>query len=79
MFGVNYINESIQWLGVPDPLKTDGPPWIDNILDTSPAWGAGGTATNLNWGSQPGGPYGSFSIPLSDPVRTMPACVFRIP
>ena len=36
MFGVNSINESVQWLGVPAPLRTDGPPWTDNILAPSP-------------------------------------------
>ena len=31
MFGVNYINGSVQWLGVPDFLRNDGPPWTDHI------------------------------------------------
>ena len=63
MFGVNFIHGSIQWLGVPAPLRTDGPPWTDNILVPSPAWGTGGTATNLNWVVQQGGPYGSVAVP----------------
>ena len=29
MFGVNSINISVQWLGVPKFLRTDGPPWTD--------------------------------------------------
>ena len=37
MFRVNPINESVQWLGVPDTTRTDVLPWTDNILDTSPA------------------------------------------
>ena len=37
MFGVKPINGSVQWLDVPDPLRTDGPPWTDNILAPSPA------------------------------------------
>ena len=37
MFGVNSINGSIQWLGVPYPLRTDGHPWADNMLIPSPA------------------------------------------
>ena len=48
MFGRNSINGSFQWLGSPNPLSTDGTPWTDNILAPSPAWGIGGTATNLN-------------------------------
>ena len=77
MFRVNSINGSVQWLGVPAPLRTDGPPWTDNILVPSPAWGTGGTATNLNWGSHLGVTYGSFDVPWSGPVRSMPAYVRR--
>ena len=73
MFRVNYINGSIQWLVIPDPLSTDGPPWTNNILVTSPAWGTGVTATNSNWGSQPGRPYGSIAVPWSGPICAMPA------
>ena len=62
MFEINPINRSVEWLGVPDPLRTDGPPWTDNILAPSPDLGTGGTAINTNWGSQPGGPYVSFAI-----------------
>ena len=28
IFGVNSINGSVQWLDVPDPLRTDGPPGL---------------------------------------------------
>ena len=73
MFGVNSINGSIQWLGVPAPLRTDGPPWADNILVPIPAWGNGGTSTNSNWVSQPGGPYESAAIPWCGPVRAIPS------
>ena len=52
MFGVNYINGSVQWLGVPSQLRTYGPPCTDNILVTGPAWLTGGNATNSNWGGQ---------------------------
>ena len=55
MFEINPINRSVEWLGVPDPLRTDGPPWTDNILAPSPDLGTGGTAINTNWGIQPGG------------------------
>ena len=54
-------------------------PWTDNIFAPSPAWGIGGTATNPNYGSQPGGLYGSFSVSWSGPVRAMPAYVHMSP
>ena len=79
MFVVNSINGSVQWLGVPDPLRTDGPPSADNILAPSPSWGTGGTATNPNWGIQPGGPYGSVAIPWSGIVCSMSDSVRRSP
>ena len=68
MFGVNYINGSVQWLGVLAPLRTDGPPWTGNILAPSPAWGTVGTPTNPNWVSQPGNPMAVF-----------PSCVVVLP
>ena len=43
------INGSFEFLGVPDPLRTNCPPWIDNFLVPSSAWGVGVTVTNLNW------------------------------
>ena len=79
MFRVNSINGSVQWLGVPAPLRTDGPPWTDNILVPTPAWVTSGTATNLNWGSQPGGSYGSVSFLWSGPIRAMPSYIRRSP
>ena len=48
MSGVKYINEIFQWLGIPAPLRNDGPPWTDNILAPSLSWGTGGTSTNPN-------------------------------
>ena len=78
MFGVNGINGSVQWLGIPAPLRNYGPPYTNNILATSPDWVTGGTDTNPNWGSQPGGPYGSVAVLWSGLVRSMPAYVRRI-
>ena len=77
MFGVNSINGSFQWLGVTTPLRNDGPPWTDNTLDSSPSWVTSGTATNPNWGIQPGGLYGSVAVLWSGPVFAMPAYAFR--
>ena len=75
MFGVNSINGSVQWLGFPAPLRTDVPPWTDNILAPSPAWGTGDNSTNPNWGSQPGETYGSVAVPWSGPVCAITAYI----
>ena len=79
MFGVNYVNGSVLWLGVPATLSTNGFPWTDNILATSPDWGTGVTATNPNWEIQHGGPYDSFSVPWSGPVCAIPVYNCRSP
>ena len=79
MFGVNPINKSVQWLGVPDFLVTDGIPWTDNILALSSSWVNCGTTTNPNWVSQPGGPYGSATVLWSGTVCVIPAYVLRTP
>ena len=79
MFGRKSINGSVDFLGVSAPLRTYAPPWIDNILVPSPAWGAGGTTIDPNWGIQPGGPYGSVSIMWSGTIPAMPAYVRRSP
>ena len=73
MFVKKPIKGSFDFLGVPDPLRNNGPPWIDNILVPSPAWGVGGTVTNSNWGSQPGGRYGSVSVLWRGAVPFRPA------
>ena len=56
------INGSFEFLGVPGPLRNNGPYWIDNILVPILAWGVGDTVTNLNWGSQPEGFYNGVSV-----------------
>ena len=71
MFGINSINGSVQWLGVPDFLRTDGPAWTANLLDTHPSWGDQGYSTNPNWGSQYGGHSDSVSIPWDCPVHVL--------
>ena len=48
VFGVNPIYGRVQYLGVPFLMMTYGHPWTNNILDPSPSWGTGGTATNTN-------------------------------
>ena len=79
MFRANYINGSVQWLGVSSPPRTDVPTWTDNILAPSPARGTDGTDTNPNCQSHPGGPYDSVVVPWSCPIRSMLAYVGRIP
>ena len=78
MFCVNFINGNVQWLGIPDFLRTNGPPCTDNLLDPGPSWVYGGTTTNQNWGSKPRGPYGSVSVSWNCPVLVRPAYVRRI-
>ena len=48
MLGVNSISGSVQWLGIPDFLSTNGPPWTTNILAPHPIWGYRGSSTNPN-------------------------------
>ena len=45
------INGSFEFPGVPDPLRTNGTYWVDNLFVPIPDWGVGGTVTNLSWGS----------------------------
>ena len=75
MFGVNSINGSFQWLGVPAPLSTDGTPWTNYILVPITDCGTGGTATNLNWGSQHIRSCGSVAVSWSSPLCAMLAYV----
>ena len=35
-FGRNSINGSVEWLGFPDFLRTDGPTWTENVLAPHP-------------------------------------------
>ena len=79
MFGLNSINGIFQWLGVTDLPRTDGPPMTDDLLAPGPSWGDGGTTTNTNGGSEPGGPYVRVAIPWSRLVRVIPAYICSIP
>ena len=63
MFGINSINVSVEWMGVPDFLRTYGPAWNANLLSPCPSWVDGGSTTNPNWGSQSGGYSRGFSVP----------------
>ena len=72
MFGRNFINESVEWLGVPDFHRTDGPAWTANILAHHPSWGDRGSSTNPNWVSKSGGYSGGVSISWNFPVHVLP-------
>ena len=72
MFGRNYINRSVQWLVVPDFLRTDGPTWTDNLLAPYFSLGDRGYTTNQNWGSQSGEGSDSVSVPCNRPVCVLP-------
>ena len=63
MFGNFSINRSVEWLGITDFHRTNGPPWTANILSPSPSWETGGSTTNPNWGSQYGRASESVSVP----------------
>ena len=55
MFGRNYINGSVEWLGVPNLLSNDGPPWTLNLLAPYDDWRGRGSSTSPNLGSGSGG------------------------
>ena len=60
-------------------MRTNGPYQIDNLLVPIPDWGVGGTVAYLDWGGQPGGRYGSFSVPWCGAIPTRPAYLPRSP
>ena len=78
MFIRNSINGSVEWLGVPDLLSTNGPACTVNILAPHPSWRDRGSSTNPNWVSQSGGVFGSVSIPWNHPVRFLPVYHCRV-
>ena len=78
MFGRISINRSAELFGVPDFHRTGGPFWDDNLLVVRSSWGDGGTTTHQNWGSKPGGPYGSVAVPWNCPVHVLPVNIRRI-
>ena len=47
MFERKSINGSFEWMGIPDFLRTDGPPWYSNLLDPYVDWKRRGTSTSL--------------------------------
>ena len=78
IFGRNYINGSVEWIGVPDLPRNDGPPWTLNILATYDNLGDRGSSTSPNWGSGSGGNSDSVYILQNWPARVLPVYHQRI-
>ena len=78
MFGRNSINGSVKWLGVPNILRNDGPPWNLNILAPYANWGGRGFSTSPNLGSFYGGYFDGVSINWNHPDRVLPIYHLRI-
>ena len=78
MFFRNSINIIVEWLGIPEFLRTDGPAWTANLLDPHPSWGDKGSRTNPNLGNQFGGASIGVSIWWNRPVRVLPVYHRRI-
>ena len=72
MFGRNSINESVEWLGVPDFLNNYGRPWTVNVLAPYASWGDIGSSTNQNWGSQYVGGSERVFVLYNFPVHVLP-------
>ena len=78
MFGRNYIDGSVEWVGIPDLLRNDVPPWTANILAPYHSWGYQGPSINLDWGSGFGGNSNSISVLWSLPTRVLPIYHWRV-
>ena len=72
MFGRKLIKESFELIGVPDFLRSDGPPWDINLLAPYADWGRGGPSTNQKLSSGSGGYSESVHINCNRPARNLP-------
>ena len=70
--GKKSINESFEWMGVPNFLRDDGPLWTANILAPYVNCGRGGTSTSHNLISGSGGYSSSVHINCNRPTRDLP-------
>ena len=77
-FGRNSINGSVEWLEVPDFLRTDVPLWNANILDPHHIWGDQGYITNTNWSCCYGVHSNGVSVPWNRPMCVLPVYHRRI-
>ena len=57
MLGRKTINVSVKWIGVPNFLRTDGPPWTLNLLSPYSNWVDRGSSTSPNLVSGYGGVF----------------------
>ena len=78
MFGRNSINGSVEWLGVRNLLRIDGPPWNLNILTPCANWGDRGSSISPNLGIGSGGCFCGVSINCNYPARVLPIYYRRI-
>ena len=74
----NPINGIVEWLGVPDFLRTDATACTANFLAPHPSWWCRGSSTNRNWGSQSGGDSDIVSIPWNRYICFLPVYHRRI-
>ena len=78
MFGRNYINGSVEWIGFPNLLRNDGPPWNLNILAPYAKLGDIDSSTSTHWGSGSEGNCDSVSISWNRPTCVLPVYHRRI-
>ena len=72
MFGRNSIYGGVKWLGVPNFLRNDGPPWTLNIMAPGANWGDRGYSTSPKWCSGSRGHSGVVSIQWNYPACVLP-------
>ena len=72
MFGRNFINGSVECLGIPDFMRTYEHPWTANLLAHYSSWIDRRSSSNPNWGSQSGGESEIVSVPWNRPVCVLP-------
>ena len=65
-------------MGVPDFLRSDGPPWTANILAPYADWGIGGPSSSQNLTSGSGEYSDSVHINWNQPDRNLPIYHLRV-
>ena len=78
MFGKNYSNGSIKWIGVPKFLRNKRLNWNLNILSLYANWGDRGSNTIPNLGSGSGGYSDGVSINWNRTSHVLPIYHWRI-
>ena len=72
MFERKSINGSFKWIGIPDFLRENGPPWTSNLLDPYADWGRGVRSNSQNLTSGFGGYSDSVHINWNCPACKLP-------